>query len=106
MAAAAPLSVAIVGGSIAGLATATALLRLGIRVRVFELSPTPLSGKGGSLGFVDVPLWEQLKGARMMRRGTFASRQQGAFLYGDLCVCRRGKRQQCQPSLCKTTHNS
>lgn len=38
------IKVAIVGGSIGGLAAATALLRLGASVRVFEKSATPFAG--------------------------------------------------------------
>ena len=78
------LRVGIVGGSIGGLAAATALHRLGAVVRVFEQSPVPFHGRGGSIGYCNVPLWEQLRGTRMTRRGQPASRAQGAFLYGDL----------------------
>ena len=81
----APLHVCIVGGSIAGLAAALSFLRLGCTVRVFEKSPTPFHGRGGSIGYVNNPSWEQLRGgAPMMRRGARASRAQGAYLYGDL----------------------
>ena len=85
-AAAAPpqLRVAVIGGSIGGLAAATALLRLGASVRVFERAPGGFSGRGGSLGFCQNNLWEALRGAPMMRRGARASRAQGAYLYGDL----------------------
>ncbi|KAI9022365.1 hypothetical protein DFJ74DRAFT_669222 [Hyaloraphidium curvatum] len=75
-------SVAIVGGSIAGLAAATAFHRLGWRVRVFERAAA--QGLGGSLGFCDVRLWRGVAGRTMMRRGEPASRAQGAFLYRDL----------------------
>ena len=78
------LRVAIIGGSIGGLSAAVALQRLGASVAVFEKSQTPFHGRGGSLGFCHVPLWQQLRGARMLRRGVQASRAQGAFLYGDL----------------------
>lgn len=78
------LRVAIVGGSIGGLAAANALRRLGANVSVFERSAAPFSGRGGSIGFCHVPLWESVRGAQMLRRGAQASRAQGAFLYGDL----------------------
>jgi 2-polyprenyl-6-methoxyphenol hydroxylase-like FAD-dependent oxidoreductase len=78
------LRVAVVGGSMGGLAAATAFLRLGAHVRVFEKSPLPFSDRGSSLGFCAVDLWQQLTGRRMIRRGQQASRAQGAFLYGDL----------------------
>ena len=78
------LRVAVIGGSIAGLSAATALHRLGAAVTVFEKSPTAFHGRGGSLGFCDVPLWEQLAGRRMLRRGAPSTRRQGAWLYGDL----------------------
>lgn len=81
-AAAAQLSVAIIGGSIGGLAAATAFHRLGWKVKVFEKAAS--QGLGGSLGFCDVQLWQRVKGERMIRRGTQASRMQGAFLYNDL----------------------
>lgn len=73
-----------VGGSIGGLAAATAFLRLGATVRVFEKVSSSLEGRGSSLGFVAVDLWDALTGRRMIRRGRRASRAQGAFLYGDL----------------------
>jgi 2-polyprenyl-6-methoxyphenol hydroxylase-like FAD-dependent oxidoreductase len=76
------LRAAVVGGSIGGLAAATALHRLGATVCVYEKSAS--MGTGGSLGFCHVPLWEHLRGARMLRRGVQASRAQGAFLYKDL----------------------
>lgn len=76
--------VAVIGGSIGGLAAATALVRLGAIVSVFERSPAPFAGLGGSIGFCNVPLWESVCGKQMVRRGVQASRAQGAFLYGDL----------------------
>lgn len=79
-----PLKVAIVGGSIGGLAAANAFHRLGATVRVFEKSPTRFSGRGGSIGFCQVPLWEQLRNAPMIRRGQRASRAQGGWVYGTL----------------------
>ena len=82
--AASPLSVAVIGGSIGGLAAATAFIRLGASVRVFEQAPGPFVGRGGSIGYCDVGLWQRLRGARMIRRGVQASRAQGAFIYGDL----------------------
>ena len=78
------LKVAVVGGSIGGLSAATALHRLGCHVKVFERAATPFSGRGGSIGFCHVPLWEQVAGHRLLRRGVPATRAQGAFLYGDL----------------------
>ena len=83
-AAAAPLKVAVIGGSLGGLAAATAFVRLGAQVRVFEKGPASFEGRGASLGFVAVQLWEALTGRTMIRRGVQASRAQGAFLYGDL----------------------
>ncbi len=79
-----PLKVGIIGGSIGGLAAATAFYRLGASVKVFEKSPSSFEGRGGSIGFCDIPLWQALRGERMIRRGVQASRGQGAFLYGDL----------------------
>jgi 2-polyprenyl-6-methoxyphenol hydroxylase-like FAD-dependent oxidoreductase len=79
-----PLRVAIIGGSIGGLAAATAFHRLGASVSVFEKSGTPFEGRGGSIGFCAVDMWQNLTGRRMIRRGKQASRSQGAFLYGDL----------------------
>jgi hypothetical protein len=64
-----PPSVAIVGGSIAGLAAATAFLRLGFSVRVFEAADRPFYGRGGSIGYCNVELWQSLRGATMIRRG-------------------------------------
>ena len=82
--AASPLTVAVIGGSIGGLAAATAFTRLGARVQVFESSPTPFHGRGSSLGYVNQQLWEQLGGAKMIRRGVPANRSQGAYMWGDL----------------------
>jgi salicylate hydroxylase len=82
--AALPMRVAIVGGSIGGLAAATAFVRLGALVRVFEKSETTFAERGSSIGFCDVNLWRALTGRPMIRRGREATRQQGAFLYGDL----------------------
>ena len=79
-----PLKVAVIGGSIGGLAAANALLRLGASVRVFERATGGFAGRGSSLGYVDNALWARVTGRRMMRRGVVASRQQGAYLYGDL----------------------
>ncbi|KAJ3289246.1 hypothetical protein HDU79_004204 [Rhizoclosmatium sp. JEL0117] len=78
------MSIAIVGGSIAGLSAATVLLRLGINVIVFEKYSGSFANRGSSLGFVDIGLWEQLKGKQMLRRGRQAHRYQGAYYYGDL----------------------
>ena len=79
-----PFQVAVVGGSLAGLAAANVLFRLGHTVHVFEKFATTLHDKGASLGFVDVGLWETIRGAPMMRLGRRSNRSQGAFYYGDL----------------------
>lgn len=73
-----------IGGSIGGLAAATALHRLGAHVRVFESSPTSFEGRGSSLGYCNVPLWEALCQRPMLRRGERSNRGQGGWLYGDL----------------------
>jgi 2-polyprenyl-6-methoxyphenol hydroxylase-like FAD-dependent oxidoreductase len=78
------LRVAVVGGSIGGLAVAVALRRLGASVKVFEKGAESYKGRGGSMGYCDVPLWSRLRGAPMLRRGLPAHRSQGAYLYGDL----------------------
>ena len=64
-----PPSVAIVGGSIAGLAAATAFIRLGFSVSVFEAADRPFYGRGGSIGYCNVDLWQSLRNATMLRRG-------------------------------------
>ena len=79
-----PLRVAVIGGSIGGLAAATAFIRLGASVDIFEKSETSFAARGSSLGFCAVDMWQTLTGRRMIRRGKQASRAQGAFLYGDL----------------------
>jgi phytoene dehydrogenase-like protein len=106
------LRVAVIGGSIGGLATARVFHRLGASVRVFEKSPTSFEGRGGvrarrsalqrpwrsgfdlvastlrltrapqSIGYCNVDLWQEVCGKQMLRRGRQASRSQGAFLYG------------------------
>ena len=78
------MKVAIVGASLGGLAAANALHKLGATVKVFEKFPAEFSQRGAVLGFVDVGMWEELLGKRMMRRGRRAVRAQGAFYYGDL----------------------
>jgi len=80
------MQVAIVGGSFTGLACANVLLRLGAIVTVFEKSATPFFNRGSSLGYLDVQLWEYVRGdgSQMTRRGRRAHRSQGAFYYGDL----------------------
>lgn len=78
------MKVAVIGGSIGGLSAATVLHRLGCEVKVFEKSATPFKGRGGSIGYCNVPLWEEIAGRRMLRRGVQASRAQGAYVYGDL----------------------
>lgn len=74
----------IVGGSLAGLAAANVLQRLGHSVQVFEKAAANLATSGSSLGYVDNALWEAVRGAPMMRRGRRAHRSQGAYYYGDL----------------------
>jgi 2-polyprenyl-6-methoxyphenol hydroxylase-like FAD-dependent oxidoreductase len=76
--------VAVVGASLGGLAAANVLSQLGFTVHVFERSHTTFEAKGHGLGYVDVGLWEELRGVQMIRRGKQASRAQGAFYYGDL----------------------
>jgi 2-polyprenyl-6-methoxyphenol hydroxylase-like FAD-dependent oxidoreductase len=78
------LRVAVVGGSIGGLAVAVALQRLGASVEVFEKGTQSYHGRGGSMGYCDVQLWSRLRGQTMVRRGVPAHRSQGAWLYGDL----------------------
>lgn len=78
------MRIAVVGGSLTGLGVANVLNRLGITVSVFEKFPSSFEQRGSSLGFVDVPLWELVRGATMIRFGRRASRDQGAFFYGDL----------------------
>lgn len=78
------MKVAVIGGSLGGLAAANAFHRLGASVSVFEKYSRSFEKRGAGMGFVDVALWEQLRGARMMRRGRRACRSQGGFFYGDL----------------------
>jgi 2-polyprenyl-6-methoxyphenol hydroxylase-like FAD-dependent oxidoreductase len=78
------VQIAIVGGSLAGLGAANVLLRLGYSVKVFEKFSTTFEDRGSSLGYVDVPRWEYLRGAPMIRYGQRANRAQGAYFYGDL----------------------
>ena len=78
------MRVAVIGGSLGGLASAVAFSRLGAETKVFERSVEGFAGRGSSLGFCDVAMWERLTGKRMMRRGEQATRRQGAFMYGDL----------------------
>lgn len=77
------MKVAIVGASIGGLASAIALRKLGASVAVFERNSGTFSERGGAL-WVDVPMWEALRGAKMIRRGQPAARSQGSFFYGDV----------------------
>jgi 2-polyprenyl-6-methoxyphenol hydroxylase-like FAD-dependent oxidoreductase len=78
------LKVAIIGGSIGGLAAANSFHRLGAHVKVFEKADGPFSGRGGSIGFCQVPLWEAVRGGEaMMRRGQRANRSQGGWIYGE-----------------------
>jgi len=79
------MNIAIIGGSLTGLAAANVLIRLGIMVKVFEKFPASFEKRGSSLGFVDVSLWESIRGGEtMMRFGRRAGRDQGAYFYGDL----------------------
>lgn len=96
-----PPRVAIIGGSLGGLAAGHALRKY-CHVEIFERSPIPMDKKGSGLGFVDVSAWEhlvttggqrykqeELQGQQrsrsiMMRRGKRAHRHQGSFYYGDL----------------------
>jgi 2-polyprenyl-6-methoxyphenol hydroxylase-like FAD-dependent oxidoreductase len=78
------LNVAVIGGSLGGLAAANAFHRLGASVQVFEKFQHSFEQRGAGLGFVDVALWQHLRGAQMIRRGRQASRSQGGFFYGDL----------------------
>ena len=59
------IKVAVVGGSLGGLAAANVFSRLGASVTVFERSPASLEKRGACLGFVDVNLWEKIRGKRM-----------------------------------------
>jgi hypothetical protein len=79
-----PLQIAIIGGSLAGLAAANVLHRLGHAVTAYEKFADPLDNRGSSLGYVDNTLWEYVRGAPMLRLGRRASRVQGAYYYGDL----------------------
>jgi len=78
------MRVAIVGGSLGGLACANLLTRLGASVSVFEKSQDTFEKRGACLGFVDVDMLEQVVGAKFMRQGRRASLAQGAFYYGDV----------------------
>ena len=69
-----PFHIAIVGGSLAGLAAANGLHRLGHAVTVYEKCVAPLDTRGSSLGYVDNTLWEVVRGAPMLRLGRRASR--------------------------------
>ncbi|KAK3269231.1 hypothetical protein CYMTET_22317 [Cymbomonas tetramitiformis] len=78
------MKVAIVGGSLAGLAAANVLHRLGAIVSVFEKAETTFEKRGACLGFVDVDMLQRIVGTRFMRNGKQASLDQGAFYYGDV----------------------
>jgi len=53
-------------------------------VQVFEKSSSGLEHRGGSLGFLDVDLWERVRGAQLLRKGQQASYSDGLFYYGDM----------------------
>merc|ERR1712070_322338 len=78
------MNVAIVGGSLGGLAAANVFHRLGATVSVFEKSGSTLEHRGGSLGFLDVDLWQRVRGERLVRNGRQASYSDGLFYYGDM----------------------
>merc|ERR1711998_88729 len=90
------MDVAIVGGSLGGLAAANVLHRLGASVTVFEKSLSTMEDRGACLGFVDIQLWERIRGERMTwPDGTDVTRtpppdgrqsfsNQGSFYYGDM----------------------
>ena len=50
------------GGSLGGLAAANVFTRLGATVTVFEKRAQKLESNGAALGFVDVDLWERVRG--------------------------------------------
>merc|ERR1712054_430729 len=78
------MKVAVVGGSLAGLATANVLLRNGASVTVFEKASDGFAKRGACLGFVDVAMLEKIRKAPFMRNGRRATLEQGAFYYGDV----------------------
>ena len=90
------MKVAIVGGSLGGLAAANVLHRLGASVSVFEKQPAEMSNRGACLGFVDIDLWERIRGVRMTwpdgrdvtrippPDGKQSFDNQGSFYYGDM----------------------
>ena len=67
-----------------GLACANLLTRLGASVSVFEKSEHTFEKRGACLGFVDVDMLQQIRGAPFIRNGRQASLDQGAFYYGDV----------------------
>merc|ERR1712070_67043 len=79
------MKVAVIGGSLGGLATANVFHRLGAAVTVFEKSATTFEKRGACLGFVDVDLLQRIVGGtRFTRHGRKASLEQGGFYYGDV----------------------
>lgn len=76
--------VAVIGGSLGGLAAANVLHRLGWSVTVFEKSPSKLDNRGACLGFVDVDMLQRICASAFIRNGRQASLSQGAFYYGDV----------------------
>lgn len=90
------MKVAIVGGSLGGLGAANVFHRLGASVTVFEKQPSTMEDRGACLGFVDVQLWERIRGSRMTwpdgrdvtrvppPDGRQIFERQGSFYYGDM----------------------
>jgi len=89
------LKVAIIGGSLGGLAAANVFHRLGASVTIFEKQHSTMEARGACLGFVAVELWESIRGKRMtLPNGRSVTRtpppdgrqsfeNQGSFYYGD-----------------------
>lgn len=79
------MKVAIIGGSLGGLAAAHSFTRLGATATVFEKSTTTFEQRGACLGFVDVDMLQRIVGGScFMRNGRPASLEQGGFYYGDV----------------------
>jgi 2-polyprenyl-6-methoxyphenol hydroxylase-like FAD-dependent oxidoreductase len=78
------MNVAIIGDFLGGLAAANVFHRQGATVTVFEKSPSSLENRGGSLGFLDVGLWQKVRGSSLLRGGRQASYSDGLSYYGDM----------------------